>query len=285
MSIELILAGLVLLACAYHFLTRPKDIRITMPNNLRTDLLFGYYGRLKDQVAQTARHTNLLWECQFEGTEAAIAAILEAKKYTVLDVSPQMFIRIAEHGRNFRLREDAHFQLYLFFEQLRQSGALEYIKAITPLDEPNTNAESFEDFAKAIAIIRQVSANYPVLAGVKVACIYAREPEEYPAIGLLDLVGMDDYEMKSSLLTSQSFKRMRAQMRPGAQLILLPGGAFGQDPQPFLAYAHKDEGVAMIVAFVWFGPMQPADKWVGIGESQMRSLYLDAGLQITGVPT
>ena len=276
------LAVVVAMAYLYYFLSRPRDISITMPTTLRKDLLYGYYGRLKDQVSQTISHVNLLWECQFEGAGEAVAQILKAQKYTVLEVSPQMFVRIANHGRNYRLRDDAKFQLHMFFEQLDRAGALQYVKAITPLDEPNTNAESFEDFAKAIAIIRQVSATYSALAGVKLACIYAREPEEYPGIDLLDLAGMDDYEMKSGLLRSKSFRRMRAQMKPGAQLILLPGGAFGQDPTPFIAYAHRDEGVAMVVPFVWFGPMQDADKWTGIGDvaNPMRQEYIDAGFKI-----
>lgn len=282
MNWDYFLAVVVSMACIYYFLSRPRDISITMPSKLRTDLLYGYYGRLGDQVFQTISHVNLLWECQFEGAGEAVVQILKAQKYTVLEVSPQMFVRIANHGRNYRLRDDAKFQLHMFFEQLDRAGALQYVKAIVPLDEPNTNAESFDDFRKAIDIIREVSSLYSVLQGGKVATIYAREPEDYPGIELLDLAGMDDYEMKSGLLHSKSFRRMRAQMKPGAQLILLPGGAFGQDPTPFIAYAHRDEGVAMIVPFVWFGPMQDADKWTGIGDgaNPMRQEYIDAGFKI-----
>lgn len=261
-----------------------KDIDIPMPSKLRTDLLYGYYGRVGDQVARTTDHTNLLWECQFEGPTLATNAILEARKFTVLDVCNQMFYKFAEHGRNFRIRPEARANLTDFFSQLQEAGALKYVKAITVLDEPNTNAETYEELYTAYAIVLDVASKFPELQNVGLATIYAREPATYPCVEKMDYAGMDDYDSKSSLLQSKEWSSMRKQLKPGAKLIVLPGGAFGQDPEPFLAYAHSDNGVGMIVPFTWLGPMQPKDTWVGLGDdaNPLKQQYIKAGMQTIG---
>ncbi len=67
-------------------------------------------------------------------------------------------------------------------------------------------------------------------------------------------------------------------------MIVMPGGAFGQDPTPFVNWAMGHPEVVAMVSFCWFGPREPNDKWVGIGTSTLRAAYVAAGKKLTGIP-
>jgi len=282
MTIYIIAAIALFLAVAYWRNRQPQghDITVPTPVVLRKDLLFGYYGCETGQVAEVKGHTNLHWECQFHGATQAILDMLKMRSFTVLDVSSQLFERFADSGKNFRLRQDAESNLTELLDYLDVSGALQFVQALVPLDEPNTNCSTPDDLFKACAIIRSVAARYSELDGVKLACIYAAKPESFTCIEQFDLVGVDDYDMKSSILQG-SYQALLAAKRPDAKTILLPGGAFGQDPQPFINWAHADGNVAAVVPFCWFGPREPADKWVGIGAGPLRETYTKAGEMLT----
>jgi len=272
-----------ILGVAYYRKLHPKgyDIEVPPPTTLRTDLLYGYYGCETGQVAAVKGHTNLHWEAQFNGVVRAADDILEMGTFTVLDVSTQLFERFAVSGRNFRMHplSEAAEALVNLFENLKSRGALQYVKVLVPLDEPNTNCRSDADMLDAMMVLKLTVARYPELAGVKYGVIYAAKPEPFMCIDLFDWVGVDDYDMKSSVLQGV-YQRLVAAMRRDAKTILLPGGAFGQDPTPFVRWAHTDGLVAAVVPFCWFGPREPADKWTGIGTGALREVYEAEGATI-----
>jgi len=278
-----IIAALAVLLLLYYKTRKPKgsDIGVPEPSVLRTDLLYGYYGCETGQAEAVKGHTNLHWESQFNGHVRAADDILTMATTTVLDVMPQLFKRIADSGRNYALRADAETALVGMFEYLRQRGALQYIKAFVPIDEPNTNCRSTEDMMAALAIIRKVAAQYPELDGYKLVVIYAAAPEDWMCIEEFDVVSVDDYDEKSSILTGV-YQRLVAAKRPDARTILLPGGAFGQDPTDFVNWAHADANVIGILPFCWFGPREAADKWVGIGSGPLREQYEGVGHALIG---
>lgn len=273
MAQQVIIGIFVLLAIAYYSywyrqIRVRKDIDVPAAAVRRTDLLYGYYGTMDDQVAKTLGQINLLWECQFQGMDKAIANILEARLPTVLDLAPQTMFRARQSGRCFDFNPDAENNLRYLFTRLREAGALHYVHYLYPMDEPNTNVSSAADLQKAIDATRKVAAEFPELDGYKLSVIYAAKPETYDCIGAFDVVGVDDYDEKSQIFINGTYANLMYKKRPDATVMLLPGGAFGQDPTPFENWAHTHPEVSMIIPFVWFGGREAADKWVGIGDDK-----------------
>lgn len=283
----LFLGALVMVIAAFLIYKNKKgkghDIEVAAPLSRRTDLLYGYYGCELGQPEEVRGHVNLHWECQFRGMAKAASDINFMATTTVLDLSPQLFTRVADKGKNFGLSWLAMTNTLEVFEYLQSKGALKYVKALVILDEPNTNARSAEELNSACDIARLAAARYPELIDVKLVCVYAAKPESFTCIERFDWVGVDDYDQKSSVLQG-SHQALLAAKRPDAKTILLPGGAFGQDPTPFVNWAQAHTDVVAVVPFCWFGPREPADKWVGIGaNAALRDRYIDAGKQIAGV--
>lgn len=262
--------------CYKKYKERGYDINVEKPEHLRTDLLYGYYGCETDQVNAVKDHTNLHWESQFNGVIRASADIIKSGKYTVLDVMPQLFQKIAESGRNYDIHPDAESNLIKFFDYLQLDGSLIYVKALVPIDEPNINCVGVVELHHACSLIQKVSAFYPELKEVKLACIYAAKPTPFDCIERFDLVGVNDYDKKSSILNG-SYQELLKEKRPDAGTILLPGGAFGQNPEPFINWAHKDSNVKIVLPFCWFGPREPRDKWTGIGYGNLKDTYINVG--------
>lgn len=279
-----VVAGIATIFGIYKYIHRPvKDVVIPAPTVLRTDLMYGYYGRLGDQVAETIDHVNILWESQFEGEFHMIQNILAAKLPTVLDVATQCFQKIEETGRNYHYRADAEELLRATFMRLQANDALRYVKYLSPLDEPNTNT-NIVDLLASIRTCKKVALEFPELTDVKFAVIYAAKPETYDCIALFDLVGLDDYDNKSKIFTNGTYARLKAQLRSNQKTIIMPGGGFGQDITPFINFAHSNPEVFAVIAFVWFGHMSPNDTWIGIGDDKnpLKSQYVQAGKLLTG---
>lgn len=277
------IAALVLGAYVYKH-RKIADISISAPTELRKDVLYGYYGRIGNQALDTKDFTNLLWESQFEGIENASKSILDASKFTVLDVANQVMLKFADSGRNYRYSDRAESNLHECFSYLQSKGALKYVKVIVPMDEPNTNVRTIEDLQQAIDVVKKVASDYPELAGIKLGIIYAAKPTTYECIEQFDYVGVDDYEAKSQIFTNGTYAGIVARLKPGAKTILLPGGAFGQDPQPFENYTHTNKEVGILLPFTWLDPMVGADKWIGLGNNNnpRKQAYIDVGKRIVG---
>lgn len=273
-----VIIGIAVAAAGLEHLYRNRQIPdIDIPNAPGRKLWYGYYGRIGNQVAETKDHINLLWESQFEGIEKASASILEAKMNTVLDVHVQLFNDPA-NGKDFTLRIDAPAKLREAFDYLRGTGALSYVKILYPVDEPNTMVESPQDLLEAIRILKAVSLEYKELSGVKYAVIYAAKPASYTCYEEYDYIGINDYQFKSQIFINGTYQSIKDL---GKQTFLVPGGAFGQDPKPFLNFANSNPEVVAIIPFVWFGPQINADNWIGIRDQEIRKqAYIETGKSI-----
>lgn len=107
-----------------------NDINVPAPATKRTDLYYGYFGCLFDQVEETRDHVNLLNEAQFEGPERAARNMVAAGVDCMLCVTPQLLQRI--NGAQNTVRADAQASLFGFFRFLSDAGALKFVKFLTP---------------------------------------------------------------------------------------------------------------------------------------------------------
>lgn len=292
LSVAEVICLLVVAVCISSLLTACgggyPDVTIPPPATLRTDLRMGYFGAYDDQATQTKGAVNLWWEAHFQGDQKAIDNIITAAQPTVLMVGDQLYEQFQPTGQNYRLRADADVRLRAYLQFLRNGGALGYVKRLVPFDEPNINVRA-GDFRAGIVLAQRVAAEFPELAGVGFAAIYAYKPLQYEAIELLSDVGVDDYGQKSALLTNGAYQQLVARLRPDQHTILVPGGAFGEDITPWFNFAETHQEVGSIVAFVWFNAPRPQDvgaipghPWVGIGFGPLRESYLAAGRLIVG---
>ena len=70
---------------------------------------------------------------------------------------------------------------------------------------------------------------------------------------MYDVVGVDDYDQKSELLTIGEHARLLKEKNWNQTTFLVPGAAFGQNPNPFVAYALLNPTeVEAVVPFIWF---------------------------------
>ena len=278
MSLTLILI-VALVALAVYFKMKkgkPKDIDFPVVPP-RKGVYVGFYGGMKDQAEKTKGHINVWWECQFEGHVKSADNILMAGVASVVSLGNQMFEKFQPGGRNHRLHPNAEQQLTEYFEYLQSRGALSFVKVVTPFDEPNTNVVNADDLRTSVSIIKTVAAKFPELDGLKLAIIYAAKPREWDCIELFDFVGADDYDELSGFLESETYKDIKSRLRPDQKMIILPGGAFGQDLIPFIRFTHLSPEVGCILAFTWLDPMVAADQWIGLGNdaNPKKQQYLD----------
>lgn len=275
-----ILSALILSACIFG---SPRDIDIP-PAPQRTDLLYGYYGTMHAQASETKNHVNVLWEAKFQGLEKAADNMTEAAMPTILDVANEVMVKFQPAGRNYRYNPQAEQNLTVLFDYFRQRDVLKYVYALVPIDEPNTNAENAAELQKALDMMHTVAARYPELIAVKYATIYAAKPQPYELKEQFDLIGVDDYEVKSEIFANGTYAELIRDILPHQKTMLLPGGAFGQDPTPFLNFANGNPEVGALIPFTWLDPMQAADQWVGIGNDNnpLKARYVEIGHLITG---
>lgn len=275
-----ILIAIAAAVCAVWLYKRQHtyaDIVLPDTGAHRADLLYGYYACMGEQAQEVAGHVNLHHESQFEGPDKAIANILLLRRATALDVSYQVFSDYRP-GVYRTIRPDAWDRLHAFFMLLRERGALEYVKFLYPIDEPNNTVGDAAVLATAVALIRRVAALFPQLDGVRLAVIYAAD-KPFICQELYDLVGFDDYDKKSSVLTGQ-YQQLKASLRQGQQTILVPGGCYGQDPTPFIRFAQANAEVGIVMPFLWYDDPWNNVKALGIRSNATRAQYVAAGQSV-----
>lgn len=247
----------------------------------RKDLYYGYYSCMAEQVAETKDHINLLHESQFNGPDKCIKNILDAKVDVSLDVSFQIFHKLDPKSYNI-VRPDAESRLRDFFQLLANHDALKYVKILYPIDEPNNTVGDLNELVKAINIIRDVAKDYALLQNVKYAVIYAADK---PFIGkdYFDYIGFDDYDMKSHVLVSDLYKSLKDDLKPNQKIMIIPGGAYGQHPKPFLDFANNNHEVGIVMPFLWFDDPWNNVKALGIRSNSLKNEYIKAGKACTGL--
>ena len=282
-----IVIAVIVLRNAYkrHQEWRVSDIDIPPPDKLRTDLLFGYYGVLDNkldgeqssQVDETKNHTNLLWEFNLKSPDAVINNIRKAAMFTVLDLAPYLFTNISRENNIFN--ENAEQNLRDWLDRLKREDVLKYVKGLAPIDEPNLNTTK-PDLLKALAVMRKVIPEYQELSGVKLFCIFTGY-KEFFCVDEFDVVGVDKYERKSSILAPGDIHdQLRKKMKPGARTMLVLGGSYDQDPVPFLNYAHLHDEVLLVLCFLWADTEDNGEIIHGIRSRSVKDAYIKAGLSI-----
>ncbi len=256
-----------------------KDINFPATGIRRPELEIGFYSCDDEQVAETRGAINLLMESQFGGPDKCIQNILDAGVHCMLDISFQIFYKRTKEEKNI-LREDARTRLHDFFTLLQSRGALKYIKYIYPIDEPNNTLLDPEGSLQlAIPMIEDVASHFPELADHMLAVIYAAD-KPFPCQHMFHRIGFDDYDMKSHVLVSKKYKDLKASLLPHQKIMIIPGGAYGQDPTPFVNFAQANLEVAIILSFLWFNDTNGNVGALGIRSNGMSQKYITAGKSV-----
>lgn len=247
----------------------------------RTDLLYGYYASHDEQVAETKDHVNLYMENQFAGQDKAIQNILDMSRTTILDVSAQMFYRDSGTGP-FTMHGDALVRLTDFFRRMSDAGALKHVRYLCPIDEPNNTVQREDVLRSAIAIVFEAASQFIELRGVRLFFIYAAD-KPFICSDAAALIGFDDYDMRSHVLVSDKYKALKASLGVGQKIVLVPGGAYGQDPEPFIRFANANPEVGLVMPFLWFDDKSGNVGALGIRSGPLRAAYREAGRSVCGI--
>lgn len=284
MSPFYVLASIIVaLAAAYlkknwKRLRYSKDVPFPIPAIKRTDLYFGFYGCQDNQVAETKGSFNLLIEQQADGYAKCVQNILDAGTDVLLYVPSQVF-SLNVPGQKHTVMPGVESRLRDLFSDLRRDGALKYVKAICPIDEPNNTVADSTELSNAIQSIKAVAAEFTELTGLKLATFYAAD-KPFICQNLYDWVGFDDYDMHSSVLVGAQYQALVASLRPGQRTMLIPGAAYMQDPGPFVNYAQAHQEVIAVVSFLWFDARNSDVGAPGARSNGAGAIYLDAGKSV-----
>lgn len=235
----------------------------------RKDFYVGFYGTQDNQVEETRGSFNILLEGQFDGPDKCIQNILDAKVDTILYVPGQVFSPNEKDVKHTVL-PDAETRLREFLQTLSAAGALKYVKAICPIDEPNNTVASLDELTKAAAIVRSVGSEFPELSRLRLATFYAAD-KPFMGQDLFDWVGFDDYTMKANLMLTDQYNAFVGSLQPHQMIMLIPGAAYGQDPVPFVNFAQVNPRVIAVIGFLWFDARKNADGKDDVGALGARS--------------
>ena len=156
---------------------------------------------------------------------------------------------------------------------------MQHVKYLYLIDEPNATVGDLVALRDAADIAITAARQFRELDGVKLAVIYAAT-SEFIGQQMFDLVGFDDYEMASHVLTSDRYLQLKASLRSGQKTIIVPGGAYGQHPKPFLDFANGSEEVAVIMPFIWFDDTTGTARVPGIRSGALKDAYIAAGKSV-----
>lgn len=224
----------------------------------------GFYGSFGNQVEETKGFVNMHWETFWGGDEEGISRIQEAKLPTTIDVSSKLFLSGADVG----LKEDAELQLRNFFIELKNRNLLQYIKAITPIDEPNLpEHRKSNSIHESIALIKKVSSEFVELQNVKIAIVFCTF-EPMIGIELADIVYFDDYKIQRgadgegnidpAIKPGGWADQLDKILRPDQELGLIPGGSdikyIAANITDYITKAKSMKRKVHIIAFLWRPP-------------------------------
>jgi hypothetical protein len=153
---------------------------------------------------------------------------------------------------------------------------LKHVRYLYPIDEPNNTVQREDVLRSAIAIVFEAASQFIELRGVRLACIYAAD-KPFICSDAYALIGFDDYDMRSHVLVSDKYKALKASLKPGQQIMIIPGGAYGQDPQPFIDFAQGNAEVGAIIPFLWYDNKTNTVGAPGIRSGPLKAAYIAAG--------
>lgn len=268
--------------------SRAGDIDIPAPAQLRTDLLFGYYGSVRtrdgvSQVEETKDHVNLHWENVWSGRDIALRDMKLAQAAgmkIIVAVSDELFRRVSP--TQIVIRDDAEQALTEFCRWLVDAGLAPAIRSLFVLDEPDIGSNNACGLMpQAAEIVRRVISGIPDLADKRLAINYTHD---FCHKHLFDDIMFDRYDERSGIFKSGGmYDKLVDGLLPHQQTFLIPGGYSDcrQNPEPFLNFAHSRPEVAGIVAFLRRDPH--GNGFEGIADDpEMNALYIAAGKSIVG---
>lgn len=231
---------------------------------------WGYFGDFDGQYAATSFHTNLAWIWAWNSDPTT--RLREAR-------AQQIPFAVVGLWWAFTPNDEATTEKTLL--GWAASGLLAPATCITPKDEPQ-----LEDLAKLNAwldMVARIKARNPVLANVCVAILYDHYVQ--PAIERFDLIAWDDYHLGCEALNGE-LADLEARTRPTQDLLVVSGGAFGQDPACYLRTIMADRRVLGGLAFIYGNGWNVNDRTApGIeGLPVQRRQYCEAGRYVlTGI--
>lgn len=219
-----------------------------VPLILSPGTLFGYFGILGTQLADTAKHVNLAYCMDWSDwddpaarewmADTIIAQLTEAKARGI----PNSIVAVGflTFTKAYAYRGTA--ELVAFRDRCAAAGLQP--TALSILDEPDVYKVPDALMAQAATEIR---AAWP---GPKLAVIYGQN-RHYPGIAAFDWAGMDHYGV--DIFANGDVADLKAHLRPEQRVILVPGGAspWKESPQAFVRHANTDSQVAAIVGFIY----------------------------------
>lgn len=258
-----------------------KDVDITMPETLRNNILYGYYSADTGQWEATKDHVNLFWYSYFSDWEEFLWILKNTDKAIVFDVAPHISER--KDGKLVCL-QDARERLEACFLGLKEHSVLHRIKYIYPVDEPSLSVKNPEEHKKMLEAVIEVKNLFDDLNDSKIAVIYLRGgSSNFWNLEYHNVVGVDNYEQKSEVLTKGDYAKLKSMLQYGQTTMLVPGPAFGQNPDPFVAYAHSNPEVEMVIPFVWFDRPNHKDvPYTGLeaADAVFYQKWINAGMKV-----
>lgn len=250
------------------------------PTVERTNLYYGYYAVMGDQVAETKNHTNILFESLMEGLEKGVTDMHAANQPTILYLAAQVYVGPAGQRT---VSPTAEADLHTLFDRLRQENLLTQVVALYPMDEPDGQVLNADTMHQANLLVRKIAAEYPELVNVKLAVIYSNPYKNLWHTEDYDWLGFDEYSAGAAIftpntVTDSDYSQFKSYLTPSQRVILVPGGSYGQDPTPFFNEAENDPQVILLLPFVWFDFNGPG---TGIRDNGLAKSYCTVGFTIT----
>lgn len=249
-------------------------VRVAPYTNMIMELGWGDWTSRESRQSITDCMTKRLVEARAFGKSMAIATV----DYLLFDAQQHWI-----DGTPFRYRGDdlAVPELKSFFAQLERNSVLDMVARgyCYIVDEPGLYGITAEDMRLAIGAVQEAAAAFPSLGRCKTSVIY--DYGRYPGIELVDLAGHDHYDIGVGIVSEEQLQWFKSMLRPLSDpnpqyIMLVAGGAFGEDPEPFYQAMKDDPQIKVFVAFIFFNGW----KSLGIYGNGMERAYCMVGKKV-----
>jgi hypothetical protein len=285
-----IIVSLAIVVASYFIWRKIQDKHNHDPNYQvpatsahRTDVLFGYFGCMRDQPQRTREYCNLFCEMFFDGIDKAIANIRYMETLTIVGLDYFVWEKI---DGKYVIRADAQATVRSLFQRFRVEDVLQYIEIVSVCDEPDGKEISQEDMTLAVQLVRTVVQEFK--PSIKMFCIYSTR-YTWIAFDEFDLVAMDDYGAGNSYFSPtgghKQIKERSSQSPRHPKLIVIPAPAdpWRMLPTAWLNAVNNDTQIIAVLAFVWFtNHATDADYGKGVEENGLESIWREAAIELIG---